>query len=223
MNKKEFASIASNGLVKQNPVFRLILGTCPTLAISTAVSNGLGMGMAVTFVLIFSNLIVSLLRSVIPDKVRIPAYIMVIATFVTVTDLAVAKYLPTLYDALGVYLPLITVNCIILSRADSYAASHKPLYAVADGLFMGLGYTLSLTLICIVREVLGSGSFFGIELWDFNVGFFQKSAGAFFTYGMLLILVNYLVDKFETSKRKKEYTAKYGNLKFAPEAQKEAE
>lgn len=209
MRKGEIRELAANGLIKQNPIFRLVLGTCPTLAISTAVVNGLGMGLSVTFVLIFSNLLVSLLSSLIPEKVRIPAYIMIIATFVTITSMVVEKFAPSLYSALGVYLPLITVNCIILSRAESFASSHSPIESAFDGLFMGLGFTLGITLISFVREVLGNGSIFGLELWEFNIGFFQKPAGAFFTFGLLLIIINSIYDKAQKRGRRNEYLQKY--------------
>ncbi|MDD4291295.1 MAG: electron transport complex subunit E [Clostridia bacterium] len=205
MKKNEFKNIALDGLARQNPVFRLILGTCPTLALSTAVLNGIGMGVAVIFVLVFSNLIISLLRSVIPDKVRIPAFIMVIATFVTIVDMTVAKYLPDLYSSLGVYLPLIVVNCIILGRAESFASSNKPVAAIFDGLFMGCGYTLALVLMCTVREILGAGSFLGIKLWDFSIPFFSKSAGAFLTYGLLLCAFNVIYNAVVKARKKKLY------------------
>lgn len=205
MNKAQpkIKDIALDGIVRQNPVFRLVLGTCPTLALSTAVTNGLGMGLAVTFVLVCSNLIISLLRNVIPDKVRIPAFIMVIATFVTVTQLVVAKFTPDLNDSLGVYLPLVVVNCIILARAESFASANKPIASLFDGLFMGIGYTIGITSICIVREVLGFGTFMGITLWDFRIGFFSTSAGAFFTFGMAIMTFNLIYNKVVRSRKEK--------------------
>jgi Predicted NADH:ubiquinone oxidoreductase, subunit RnfE len=173
--------------------------TCPV----NSSTNGIGMGLAVTFVLICSNLMVSLLRNVIPDKVRIPAFVMIIATFVTITQMVVQKFSPALYESLGVYLPLVVVNCIILARAESFASANKPLSSMADGLFTGLGYTLALTSICIVREILGFGTFMGIELWDFKIGFFAQPAGAFFTFGMMIFLFNVIYNSVERKQHKK--------------------
>ena len=189
MKLKRFKEIALDGVVRQNPTFKLVLGTCPTLGLTTAALSCLGMGAAVTFVLICSNIIISLLRNIIPDKVRIPCFIVIIATFVTITRMVLEAYMPDLYDSLGIFLPLIVVNCIILGRAESFA-SHNPVGERAlDGLFMGIGFTLAITLMGIVREVLGNASIFGIELWDknvFSIGFFSTSAGAFLTYGLFI-------------------------------------
>ncbi len=193
MKKERFSQIALDGLVRQNPTFRLVLGTCPTLAITISAINSFGMGMAVLFVLVCSNVIISLLRNVIPDRVRIPCFIVIIATFVTIVSMFMEAFLPDLFNSLGVFLALIVVNCIILGRAESFA-SHNPVGASAlDGLFMGLGFTVSVTLIAIVRELLGSASFFGIELWDaskFSIKFFTSSAGAFLTYGLFIAIFN---------------------------------
>ncbi len=189
MKLNRFKEIALDGTVRQNPTFKLVLGTCPTLALTVAAINCLGMGAAVTFVLICSNVIISLLRNIIPDRVRIPCFIVIIATFVTIVRMVMQAYLPDLYDSLGVFLPLIVVNCIILGRAESFA-SHNPVGESAlDGLFMGLGFTVAITLMGIVRELLGSASFFGIQLWDpnaFSIKFFATSAGAFLTYGLFI-------------------------------------
>ncbi|MBO5866439.1 MAG: electron transport complex subunit E [Clostridia bacterium] len=189
MKLKRFKEIALDGVVRQNPTFKLVLGTCPTLGLTTAALSCLGMGAAVTFVLICSNIIISLLRNIIPDKVRIPCFIVIIATFVTITRMVLEAYMPDLYDSLGIFLPLIVVNCIILGRAESFA-SHNPVGESAlDGLFMGLGFTVAITLMGIVREILGNASVFGIELWDknvFSIGFFTTSAGAFLTYGLFI-------------------------------------
>lgn len=189
MKLKRFKEIALDGVVRQNPTFKLVLGTCPTLGLTTAAISCLGMGAAVTFVLICSNVIISLLRNIIPDKVRIPSFIVIIATFVTLTRMVMEAYLPDLYSSLGIFLPLIVVNCIILGRAESFA-SHNPVGESAlDGLFMGLGFTVAITLMGIVREFLGNASFMGIELWDknvFSIGFFTTSAGAFLTYGLFI-------------------------------------
>lgn len=189
MKLNRFKEIALDGTVRQNPTFKLVLGTCPTLALTSAAMDCLGMGAAVTFVLIFSNIIISLLRNIIPDKVRIPCFIVIIATFVTIVRMFIEAYVPDLYDSLGVYLPLIVVNCIILGRAESFA-SHNPVgESAADGLFMGIGFTLALTSMGIVREVLGKASLFGIQLWDpndFSIGFFANSAGAFMTFALFI-------------------------------------
>lgn len=184
--KTNFKKIAVDGLVSSNPILKLVLGTCPTLALSTAASNGIGMGLAVTFVLICSNILVSLLRKVIPNQVRIPAFVLIIATFVTLVRLILDKLLPDLYESLGLYLPLIVVNCIILARAESFASKNGVIASAADGLFMGLGFTVALTLMGAVREILGAGSIFGYKLWDFNIAFFAQSAGAFFTFAMFI-------------------------------------
>lgn len=193
----KFKKIASDGLIFSNPTFRLVLGTCPTLALTTAASNGIGMGLAVTFVLICSNVLISLLKNVIPNSVRIPAFVLIIATFVTVVKLVLDKFLPDLYTTLGVYLPLIVVNCIILGRAESFAFKNPVFDSALDGLFMGLGFTIALTLMGAVREILGNGSVFGIQLWDanvFSIGFFTSSAGAFLTFGLFIAVFNYIVN-----------------------------
>ena len=150
-----------NGIVKENPTFVLMLGMCPTLAVTTSAVNGLGMGLSTTVVLLFSNMIISALRKIIPDRVRIPAYIVIVASLVTVVQLLLQAYVPSLYSALGIYIPLIVVNCIILGRAESYASKNGPLVSTFDGIGMGLGFTLALTCIGLVREILGSGAIFG--------------------------------------------------------------
>lgn len=193
----KFKKIASDGLIFSNPTLRLVLGTCPTLALTTAASNGIGMGLAVTFVLICSNIIISLLKKVIPNTVRIPAFVLIIATFVTVVKLVMDKFLPDLYTTLGVYLPLIVVNCIILGRAESFAFKNPVFDSALDGLFMGLGFTAALTLMGAVREILSAGTIFGITLWEanvFSIGFFASSAGAFLTYGLFIAIFNYVVN-----------------------------
>ncbi len=178
--------IALDGLFRQNPTLKLVLGTCPTLALTTAAINGVGMGLAVTFVLMCSNMIISLLRNTIPSKVRIPAYILIIATFVTIVRMLLYKFLPSIAEALGSYLPLIVVNCIILGRAESFASKNPVGASILDGLFMGLGFMMALTLMGIFREILGAGSVFGITLWDFKIGFFIQPAGALFTYAIFI-------------------------------------
>lgn len=210
MKLQRFNEIALDGTVRQNPTLRLVLGTCSTLALTVSASNGIGMGAAVTFVLICSNVIISLLRNIIPDKVRIPCFIVVIATFTTIVRMAIQAYLPDLNDSMGVYLPLIVVNCIILGRAESFA-SHNPVGESAlDGLFMGLGYTVAMTLMGIFRELLGKASIFGVELWDpnvFSVSFFTSSAGAFLTYALFIAVFSLCYDSIERKNRHKHVGA----------------
>lgn len=206
MKKNSFKKIALDGVVSQNPTLKLVLGTCPTLALTTLAMNGLGMGAAVTFVLICSNFLVSLLRKVIPNQVRIPAYVLIIATFVTIVRLAMDKFLPDIYESLGLYLPLIVVNCIILARAESFASKNNPLYAMADGLFMGVGFTLALTLMGAVRELLGNASIFGVAMpWGFKIGFFSSAAGAFFTYAIFIALFSLIQGAISRRKTIKSY------------------
>lgn len=201
--KTNFKKIATDGIITQNPSLKLVLGTCPTLALTTMASNGIGMGLAVTFVLICSNVIISLIRKIIPNQVRIPAFVLIIATFVTIVRLLLDYLMPELYESLGLYLPLIVVNCIILARAESFASKNGVLASAADGLFMGLGFTIALTLMGAVREILGAGAIFGIKLWDFQIGFFASSAGSFFTYAVfiaLFSLIQGLVERRNTIK-----------------------
>lgn len=204
MKLNRFKEIALDGVVRQNPTFKLVLGTCPTLAMTVAAAQCLGMGVAVTFVLVCSNVIISLLRDIIPDRVRIPCFIVIIATFVTIVRMAMEAFLPDLYDSLGVFLPLIVVNCIILGRAESFA-SHNPVGESAlDGLFMGIGFTLAITLMGMVREVLGKASLFGLQLWDaskFSISFFSQSAGAFLTYGLFIAVFTLCYNAVERKAR----------------------
>jgi electron transport complex protein RnfE len=189
----------TNGLLKENPTFVLVLGTCPTLAITTAAVNGLGMGAATTFVLVFSNLFISLLKNYIPDKVRIAAFIVVIATFVTIVDLVMKAYTPDLYKALGIFIPLIVVNCIILGRAEAFAQKNKLLPSILDGLGMGAGFTLAITLIGSIREMLGNGSIFNYRLVGDEAStilVFVLPPGAFVTYGILIAIMNRIKMKF---------------------------
>lgn len=209
MKGNKFKGIALDGLLRNNPTLRLVLGTCPTLALSTTAMNGIGMGLAVTFILICSNTLISLLRKVIPNAVRIPSFVLIIATFVTVVRMVMEKFIPDLYESLGVYLPLIVVNCVILGRAEAYASKNPVLDSAADGLFTGLGFTWALTLLGVIREVLGSGSIFGMELWSFRIEFFTSAAGAFFTYGVMIALFNALFAKIDNVKKRKEFYATY--------------
>lgn len=203
--KTNFKKIASDGIIAQNPTLKLVLGTCPTLALTTMAMNGIGMGLAVTFVLICSNLLISLLRKVIPNQVRIPAFVLIIATFVTIVRLVMDKLMPDLYASLGLYLPLIVVNCIILARAESFASKNGVLASMADGLFTGIGFTLALTLMGAVRELLGKGAIFGIKLWDFSIGFFSSSAGAFFTYAVFIALFSLIANTISKKKKVSTY------------------
>lgn len=191
-------SVLTNGLLKENPVLRLVLGTCPTLAVSTMASNGIGMGLAATFVLLCSNVVISALRKVIPDQVRIPCYITVIAGFVSVVQMLVKAYVPSLDSALGVYLPLIVVNCIILGRAEMFASKNKVLPSLLDGLGMGVGFTATLLAMGIIRELLGAGTVFGIPtLSSFMepIIIFLLPPGGFFVFGMLVALAGKLSEE----------------------------
>ena len=180
-----------NGIVKENPTLVLMLGMCPTLAVTTSAINGLGMGLTTTAVLAMSNVIISLLRKVIPNKIRIPAFIVIIASFVTILQLLLQAYIPSLYTSLGIYIPLIVVNCIILGRAEAYAYKNPVLPSFFDGLGMGLGFTVSLTLIGLLREFLGGCSVFGYELgWFTPAGIFKMAPGAFFVLAMLTAIQN---------------------------------
>ncbi len=189
--------IIKNGLVKENPTWVLVLGTCPTLATTTSAINGMCMGLATAFVLMMSNIVISLLKSVIPDKVRIPAFIVVIATFVTVVQLVMQAYLPDLSATLGLFIPLIVVNCIVLGRAESFASKNNVWHSLLDGLFMGLGFTWALTFIGMVREILGTGSIFGYNFIGGADGMlmFILPPGGFLVYGFLMALVNHLRKK----------------------------
>ncbi|HIY10532.1 MAG TPA: electron transport complex subunit E [Candidatus Anaerofilum excrementigallinarum] len=198
-------SYLTNGIIKENPVLRLVLGTCPTLAVTTAAFNGLGMGLAATFVLICSNIAISALRKVIPDKVRLPAYITVIATFVTIVQMLVQAYVQDLYSALGVYLPLIVVNCIILGRAEMFASKHNVVESALDGLGMGIGFTFTLLLMSSVREILGNGSLFGITIIPEQIdriSIMTTPPGGFLTFGMLMALVIFLETKMGQKKKR---------------------
>ena len=186
----------TDGILKNNPTFVLVLGMCPTLATTTSAANGLGMGVATMFVLVMSNIVISLLKNVIPDKVRIPAFIVVISSFVTVVQLLMQAYVQDLYNTLGVFIPLIVVNCIILGRAEAFASKHNPWESALDGLGTGLGFTLALTLIGMVREVLGSGSIFGLDIWQGDGALiFILSPGAFFVLGYLMVIFRKLTAK----------------------------
>ena len=189
---KPYVERINNGLLKENPVFILMLGMCPTLAVTTSAINGLGMGLSSLVVLAVSNVVISLLRTIIPDEVRLPAFIVVVASFVTVVELLMEAYLPSLYAALGIYIPLIVVNCIILGRAEAYASKNPPLLSFFDGLGMGLGFTVALVIIGSVRELLGAGSIFGIALpGHFEpIAFFVRAPGAFLVLAVVVAIMN---------------------------------
>ena len=203
MNKK--LSIVLRGLIAENPVLVLVLGTCPTLAVSAGIISALSMGLAATVVLVCSNIVISLLRKVIPDTVRIPCYIVVIAGFVTVVQLLMEAYLPDLYEMLGVYLALIVVNCIILGRAEMFARKNTVLDSALDGLGMGIGFLLALLAMALIREVLGAGSFAGIEipvLSDYKIPILTQAPGGFLVFGILIAVVNKIGPKPGSEKRK---------------------
>lgn len=181
-----------NGIVKENPAFILMLGMCPTLAVTTSAINGLGMGLSSLVVLVISNLVISLLRKVIPEEVRLPVYIVIVASFVTVVELLMQAYVQSIYAALGIYIPLIVVNCIILGRAEAYASKNPPLLSAFDGLGMGLGFTLALVIIGSIREILGNWSIFGYALpGDFQpMAFFIRAPGAFLVLAFVVAIMN---------------------------------
>lgn len=184
-----------NGLIKENPTFVLMLGMCPTMAVTTSGVNAIGMGLSTTVVLVLSNIVISLLRKIIPDKVRIPAFIVIIASFVTMVEMLLQAYIPSIYEALGIYIPLIVVNCIILGRAESYAYKNTVIPSAFDGIGMGLGFTLGLTLIGIFRELIGSGCVFGMNIMPAAyepAAIFIMAPGAFFVLACLVALQNYI-------------------------------
>ncbi len=197
MNKKNLKYL-TNGIIKENPVLRLVLGTCPTLAVTTAAINGIGMGVAATVVLLGSNIVISLLRNIIPDKVRIPAFITVIAGFVTIVQMLVKAFLPSIDAALGIYLPLIVVNCIILGRAEMFASKNSVLPSILDAIGMGIGFTITLTLMGIIRELIGAGTVFGLPVTAGHISpmvIMLLPPGGFFVFGILVSLSNAIAKK----------------------------
>ena len=189
--------IIINGIIKENPIFVLLLGMCPTLGTTTSAINGMGMGLATMVVLMCSNVVISLVKNLIPDMVRIPSFIVIIATFVTVLEMLMKAYVPSLYASLGLFIPLIVVNCIVLGRAESFAAKNGALASLCDGVGIGLGFTLALTLLGAVREILGSGQIFGFQLWgdQYGVLAFVLAPGAFIALAYLIVIVNKLTKK----------------------------
>lgn len=195
--------ILTKGILKENPVLILVLGTCPTLAVTTQASNALGMGAAATFVLLCSNIVISLLRKIIPDKVRIPCYIVLIAGFVTIVQMMIKAFAYSLYESLGIYLPLIVVNCIILGRAEMFASKNNVVDSALDAIGMGLGFTLTLFIMSSIREIFGNGTWYGIEiplLYENHISILTKAPGGFFIFGCLIALAN----KLSKGKTKKE-------------------
>lgn len=189
--KKSGSAILLNGLIKENPIFVLILGMCPTLATTTSAINGMSMGLATLFVLFGSNVIVSMLKNMIPDKIRIPAYVVIIATFVTVAEMLIHAYFPAIYESLGIFIPLIVVNCIVLGRAEAFAAKNTVFHSALDGIGMGLGFTFALTLLGTIRELLGTGKVFGNIIFPEHYGviIFVLAPGAFIVLGYIIALV----------------------------------
>jgi len=182
----------AKGFIKENPVFVLLLGMCPTLGTTTSAINGLGMGLATAFVLVMSNMVISLIKNLIPNKVRIPSFIVIIASFVTIVDLSMNAYLPALHEQLGLFIPLIVVNCIVLGRAEAFASKNSFISSIIDGLGMGLGFTFALFLLGAIREILGSGSFWGAKFIGENDGMlvFVLAPGAFIVLGYLIAIIN---------------------------------
>lgn len=198
-------NILTKGFFKENPTLILVLGCCPTLAVTTSVVNALGMGAATTFVLLMSNMLISALKNVIPDKVRIPSYIVIIATFVSMIDLLIQGFLPSLSASLGVFIPLIVVNCIVLGRAEAFANKNTVFDSLLDGLGMGIGFTIALTLIGGIREILGSGSFLGFQFIpsEYNMLIFVLAPGAFLVFGFVMAAVRFMVNKRAEKKKQK--------------------
>lgn len=198
-----YKKITLDGLIFQNPTLMLVLGTCPTLGLINSASSAAGMGLTVLVILTLSNMLISLLRRVIPNEVRIPCYIVIIATLVTFARMLLEYALPDLYESLGGFLALIVVNCIILGRAEAFANKHGVLEAAADGLANGLGFTAALTAMGIICELLGKGSLFGLQLWEFKISMLAAPAGAFLVYGLCIAVFVYAIDCFERSRRVK--------------------
>ena len=204
-NNNSKLSILTKGFFRENPTLILVLGCCPTLAVTTSVTNALGMGAATTFVLLMSNMLISALKNVIPDKVRIPSYIVIIATFVSMIDLLIQGFLPSLSASLGVFIPLIVVNCIVLGRAEAFANKNTVFDSLLDGLGMGIGFTIALTLIGGIREILGAGSFLGYQFIpsEYNMLIFVLAPGAFIVFGFVMAAVRFIVNKREEKKKQK--------------------
>ena len=206
-SKTKMSSVFLNGVLTENPIFRLVLDMCPTMAVTTAAINGIGMGLAATFVLIGSNTVISILRKFVPDEVRIPAFVLIICTFVTMVQMLLQAFVPSLYESLGMFIPLIVVNCIILARAEAFASKNGVLASAVDGAGMGIGFTLALTLIAGIRELIGAGTIFGVSV--FGGGYEPMlvmilPTGGFLTLGILMGIINALAQRTEKKRIKKE-------------------
>ncbi len=199
--KNKYAKITLDGLIFNNPTFMLVLGTCPTLGLISSASSALGMGLTVVVILTLSNMLISALRKVIPNEVRIPSYIVIIATLVTLARMILNKLVPDLYDSLGGFLALIVVNCIILGRAEAFANKHNVLESAVDGLANGFGFTFALTVMGIICEFLGKGSLFGVQIMSFKISALATPAGAFIIYGLSIAVFTYIIDTFMRSRR----------------------
>ncbi|OQB24182.1 MAG: Electron transport complex protein RnfE [Firmicutes bacterium ADurb.Bin182] len=203
MKEKSLGGVFLNGIVNENPTLRLVLGVCPTLASTTSAVNAVGMGAAATFVLVGSNLVISLLRKFIPDGVRIPSFIVVICTFVTIVEMLIKAFVPTLYESLGVFIPLIVVNCIILARAEAFASKNGPAFSFADGIGMGAGFTLAITVIAAIREIISAGTLFGFHILPEAFEPMQMigmAPGGFITLGLVLGVANFLTSRAKKKK-----------------------
>ena len=204
--RQSLKSVFLGGVITENPTFRLVLGTCPTMAVTTSATNGVGMGAAATFVLIGSNVVISLLRNFIPDKIRIPAFIVVICTFVTMVQMFMQAFVEELYESLGMFIPLIVVNCIILARAEAFASKNPVLPSAVDGLGMGLGFTIAITVMGAIRELIGSGTVFGMQVFGASYEpmlLLVLPTGGFLVFGLMLASINIITGKFEARRAKK--------------------
>ena len=210
--KNKYAKITLDGLIFNNPTFMLVLGTCPTLGLISSATSAAGMGLTVVVILTLSNILISALRKIIPNEVRIPAYIVIIATLVTLARMVLEKLVPDLYDSLGGFLALIVVNCIILGRAEAFANKHNVLESAVDGLANGFGFTAALTIMGIICEFLGSGSIFGFKIMNFTIGMSATPAGSFIIYGLSIAVFTYIMDVFMRSRRVKENRLARENL-----------
>lgn len=210
--KNKYAKITLDGLIFNNPTFMLVLGTCPTLGLISSATSAAGMGLTVVVILTLSNILISAMRKIIPNEVRIPAYIVIIATLVTLARMVLEKLVPDLYDSLGGFLALIVVNCIILGRAEAFANKHNVLESAVDGLANGFGFTAALTIMGIVCEFLGSGSIFGFKIMEFTIGMFATPAGSFIIYGLSIAVFTYIMDLVFRSRRVKENRLARENL-----------
>lgn len=219
---KEYARIFTNGLLKENPLIMLMIGLCSALAITTSVANGIGMGLAMTFVIVLSEMIISIFRKLIPNDIRIPIFIIVIASFTTIVDLLMQAFLPELSESMGIFIKLIVVNCIIMGRVESFASKESPIKAMADALGMGLGFTWVLVVMSAIRELLGSGTVMGVSLLpeDYLIKFFANSPGGFFVFGLLIAATSILQDKKRQRKLRKAAALKKAALEKAEAMEK---